>query len=56
MRLHEIRTEIDNIERRISSIKKSQNFAKEQLQKLESRLHFLYSYENQYEEYYAGIN
>ena len=55
MGLREIREEISNIEKRISIIKKSQQFAKGQLQKLESRLHDLYVQENCYEEYSAGI-
>ena len=55
MGLREIRDEIYNIEKRISIIKKSQRFAKEQLQKLESRLHDLEIQENSYEEYSAGI-
>lgn len=55
MGLTEIKEEIRNIEKRISIIKKSQEFAKEQLQKLESRLHDLYVQENCYEEYSVGI-
>lgn len=55
MSLYAIKNEIDSIEKRISIIKKSQQFAKEQLQKLESRLHFLRIQENSYEEYSAGI-
>lgn len=55
MELREIKEEISNIEKRISIIKKSQQFAKEQLKKLESRLHELYVQENCHEEYSAGI-
>lgn len=55
MSIYEIKTKIGNLEKRIASIKKSQEFAKEQLRKLESRLHDLYVQENCYEEYTAGI-
>lgn len=53
--MREIREEISNIEKRISIIKKSQQFAKEQLLKLESRLHQLEVWENCAEEYSAGL-
>lgn len=56
MDLCKIREEIDTIEKRMTSIKIRQKSARRQLKILKKRLHFLHTYENQCEEYSAGIN